>query len=125
MAIHYAKDEQQIVTLTLDRPGRSANVIDAEFGVALATTLERLQAEPNLAGVIVSSAKKTFMAGGDLEWLYAATDAAEIFRSAEALKAGFPAAGKAGGAGGGGHQWHGARGWAGTGAGLPPSRRAE
>jgi 3-hydroxyacyl-CoA dehydrogenase/enoyl-CoA hydratase/3-hydroxybutyryl-CoA epimerase len=89
MAIHYAKDEQQIVTLTLDRPGRSANVIDAEFGVALATTLERLQAEPNLAGVIVSSAKKTFMAGGDLEWLYAATDAAEIFRSAEALKAGF------------------------------------
>ncbi len=89
MAIHYAKDEQQIVTLTLDRPGRSANVIDAEFGVALATTLERLQAEPNLAGVIITSAKKTFMAGGDLEWLYAATDAAEIFRSAEALKAGF------------------------------------
>mgnify|MGYP000856101782 CR=1 FL=1 len=89
MAIHYAKDEQQIVTLTLDRPGRSANVIDAEFGVALATTLARLQAEPNLAGVIVTSAKKTFMAGGDLEWLYAATDAAEIFKSAEALKAGF------------------------------------
>ncbi|MBK8901440.1 MAG: enoyl-CoA hydratase/isomerase family protein [Anaerolineaceae bacterium] len=89
MAIHYAKDEQQIVTLTLDRPGRSANVIDAEFGVALATTLERLQAEPNLAGVIITSAKKTFMAGGDLEWLYAATDAAEVFRGAEALKAAF------------------------------------
>lgn len=89
MAIHYAKDEQQIVTLTLDRPGRSANVIDAEFGVALATRLERLQAEPNLAGVIVTSAKKTFMAGGDLEWLYAVTNAAEVFNNAEALKAGF------------------------------------
>jgi hypothetical protein len=36
MAIHYAKDEQHIVTLTLDQPGRSANVINAEFGVALA-----------------------------------------------------------------------------------------
>ncbi|MCB8980194.1 MAG: enoyl-CoA hydratase/isomerase family protein [Ardenticatenaceae bacterium] len=89
MAIHYAKDEQQIVMLTVDRAGRSANVIDAEFGVALATSVERLQAEPNLAGVIVTSAKKTFMAGGDLEWLYAVTDAAEVFASAEALKAGF------------------------------------
>ncbi|MFZ1399822.1 MAG: 3-hydroxyacyl-CoA dehydrogenase NAD-binding domain-containing protein [Candidatus Promineifilaceae bacterium] len=89
MAIQYAKDEQNIVTLTLDRPDRSANVINAEFGAALAAVLARLQAEADLAGVIVTSAKKTFMAGGDLEWLYAATDAAEIFASAEALKAGF------------------------------------
>ena len=91
MAIHYAKDEQHIATLTLDLPGRSANVINAEFGVALAATLERLQAETDLAGVIVTSAKKTFMAGGDLEWLYAVTDAAEVFRSAEMLKAAFRA----------------------------------
>ncbi len=89
MAIHYAKDEQHIVTLTLDQPGRSANVINAEFGVALAAALERLQAEADLAGVIVTSAKKTFMAGGDLEWLYAVTDAAEVFQSSEMLKAGF------------------------------------
>ena len=89
MAINYVKDEQNIVTLTLDRPGRSANVINAEFGAALENVLQRLTAESNLTGVIITSAKKTFMAGGDLEWLYAATDAAEIFRSAEALKAGF------------------------------------
>ena len=89
MAIHYAKDEQQIVTLTLDHPARSANVINAKFGAALATMLARLQAESNLAGVIITSAKKTFMAGGDLEWLYAATDAAEVFHSVEAVKAGF------------------------------------
>ena len=89
MAINYVKDEQNIVTLTLDRPGRSANVINAEFGAALENVLQRLTAESNLTGLIITSAKKTFMAGGDLEWLYAATDAAEIFRSAEALKAGF------------------------------------
>ncbi len=91
MAIHYAKDEQHIVTLTLDQPGRSANVINAEFGVALAAALERLQAETDLAGVIVISAKKTFMAGGDLAWLYAVTDAAQVFESAEMLKAAFRA----------------------------------
>ncbi len=89
MAIQYSKDEQNIVTLTLDRPGRSANVINAEFGEALAAVLTRLQAEPDLAGVIVTSAKKTFMAGGDLGWLVGVTDAAEVFQSAEALKAGF------------------------------------
>ena len=89
MAINYTKDEKNIVTLTLDRPGRSANVINAEFGAALAEVLQRLSAESDLAGVIVTSAKKTFMAGGDLEWLYAARDAAEIFHSAERLKAGF------------------------------------
>lgn len=89
MAIQYAKDEQNIVTLTLDRPGRSANVINAEFGAALAAVLAQLRAEADLAGVIVTSAKKTFMAGGDLEWLVAVTDAAEVFASAEALKAGF------------------------------------
>lgn len=91
MAIHYAKDEQHIVTLTLDQPGRSANVINAEFGVSLAAMLERLQAKTDLAGVIVTSAKKTFMAGGDLEWLYAVTDAAEVFKSSEMLKAEFRA----------------------------------
>lgn len=89
MAIHYAKDEQHIVTLTLDLPGRSANVINAEFGAALANVLARLQAEADLAGVIVTSAKKTFMAGGDLAWLYAVTDAAEVFHSTETFKASF------------------------------------
>ena len=87
MAIHYAKDEQHVVTLTLDQPGHSANIINAEFGVSLATSLERLQMEENLAGVIVTSAKKTFMAGGDLVWLYEVNDAAEAFQNAQMLKA--------------------------------------
>ncbi|MCP5096913.1 MAG: 3-hydroxyacyl-CoA dehydrogenase [Chloroflexi bacterium] len=89
MAINYQKDTQNIVTLTMDMPGRSANVINAEFGEALASALAKLQAETDLAGVIVTSAKKTFMAGGDLDWLYQASDAAEIFKSTELLKAGF------------------------------------
>ncbi|HRQ37425.1 MAG TPA: 3-hydroxyacyl-CoA dehydrogenase NAD-binding domain-containing protein [Chloroflexota bacterium] len=89
MAIRYEKDEQNIVMLTLDRPGRSANVINEAFGAALAEALARLQAEPDLAGVILTSAKKTFMAGADLEDLELFSDAAKVFAGSEALKAGF------------------------------------
>lgn len=89
MAIKYEKDEQNIVTLTLDLPGRNANVINAEFGEALANALTKLQAEENLAGVIITSAKKTFMAGADLEDESLFSDAEAIFNGSEQLKAGF------------------------------------
>ncbi len=89
MAIRYEKDEQNIVTLTLDMPGRNANVINAAFGAALAEVLTRLQTEPDLAGVILTSAKKTFMAGADLEDLDLFSDAAKVFAGSQALKAGF------------------------------------
>lgn len=88
-AIRYEKDEQQIVTLTLDMPGRSANVINQAFGAALAAALARLQTEADLAGVIITSAKKTFMAGADLEDVDLFNDAAQVFQGSEALKAGF------------------------------------
>ncbi|MGB0387650.1 MAG: 3-hydroxyacyl-CoA dehydrogenase NAD-binding domain-containing protein [Ardenticatenaceae bacterium] len=88
MAIRYDKDEKNIVTLTLDMPGRSANVINAEFSAGFASALEQLAAEDELAGVIVTSAKKTFMAGGDLEWLYSVSDPADVFESSQQLKAG-------------------------------------
>lgn len=88
MPIIYHKDSHNIVTLTLDAPGRAVNVINAAFGAALQDALEKLEAEKNLAGVIITSAKKTFMAGGDLEWLYLVSDPAEVFAAAEQLKAG-------------------------------------
>ncbi|MCL4262986.1 MAG: enoyl-CoA hydratase/isomerase family protein [Anaerolineae bacterium] len=89
MIIRYEKDEQNIVTLTLDMPGRNANVINEAFGAALAEVLARLQTEADLAGVILTSAKKTFMAGADLEDLDLFSDAAKVFAGSEALKAGF------------------------------------
>lgn len=89
MAIRYEKDEQNVVTLTLDMPGRNANVINEAFGAALAEVLTRLQTEADLAGVILTSAKKTFMAGADLEDVDLFSDAAKVFAGSEALKAGF------------------------------------
>ena len=88
MYFKYDKDSDNIVTLTMDQPGRSANMMGQEFGEGFRDALEKLAAEENLAGVIVTSAKKTFMAGGDLDSLFAATDAEEVFQGGLALKAG-------------------------------------
>lgn len=67
MVFRYEKDTDNIVTITMDMPQRSANVINAEFNAALAETFARLKAETELTGVIITSAKKTFLAGADLE----------------------------------------------------------
>lgn len=89
MAFKYEKDAQNIVTLTLDMPGRSANVLNAEFGESFREALAKLAAETDLTGVILTSAKKTFLAGADLEMLVGETDAQQIFDYSQALKAGF------------------------------------
>ncbi|OCW22252.1 3-hydroxyacyl-CoA dehydrogenase NAD-binding domain-containing protein [Pseudomonas sp. S3E12] len=69
-AIRYEKGQDQIVVLTLDMPGQSANTMNAAYREAMAATVARLQAEKDdIAGVVITSAKKTFFAGGDLNEL--------------------------------------------------------
>jgi len=69
-AIRYEKGQDRIVVLTLDMPGQSANTMNAAYREAMAATIARLEAEKEtLAGVIITSAKKTFFAGGDLNEL--------------------------------------------------------
>ncbi len=82
-AILYHLDEQGIVTLTLDMPGQSANTMNAAFREAFAETLARLQAnKADLRGILLTSAKKTFFAGGDLRELVQVTPehAEDFFR---------------------------------------------
>lgn len=68
--IRYEKGQDQIVVLTLDMPGQSANTMNAAYREAMAATVARLQAEKDdIAGVVITSAKKTFFAGGDLNEL--------------------------------------------------------
>ncbi|SFC45508.1 3-hydroxyacyl-CoA dehydrogenase NAD-binding domain-containing protein [Streptomyces aidingensis] len=68
--IRWDRDEQGVVTLTLDDPAQSANTMNAAFAASLARAVDRLEAErADLRGVIVTSAKKTFFAGGDLRLL--------------------------------------------------------
>ncbi len=69
MAIHYERDDEGIVTLTMDMSG-SANVMNAEYHEAMAGAVARLEAErDDITGVVLTSAKKTFFAGGDLNLL--------------------------------------------------------
>jgi 3-hydroxyacyl-CoA dehydrogenase/enoyl-CoA hydratase/3-hydroxybutyryl-CoA epimerase len=72
--IRWDKDDDGIVILTLDDPNQSANTMNAAYAASIKATVERLEAERDgIAGVIITSAKKTFFAGGDLNDLKTAT----------------------------------------------------
>ncbi|WP_223487607.1 3-hydroxyacyl-CoA dehydrogenase NAD-binding domain-containing protein [Pseudomonas sp. A-RE-19] len=69
-AIRYETGQDQIVVLTIDMPGQSANTMNSDYREAMATCVERLVADKEaIAGIIITSAKKTFFAGGDLNEL--------------------------------------------------------
>ncbi len=87
--IRYDRDADGIVTLTMDDPTQRANTMRARFGQDLGEVVRRLQAEEDLTGVILTSGKPTFFAGGDLKELIQATpdDASEVFANGEQLKA--------------------------------------
>ncbi|TVL93029.1 3-hydroxyacyl-CoA dehydrogenase NAD-binding domain-containing protein [Streptomyces sp. SAJ15] len=66
-AIRWEQDDTGVVTLVLDDPGQSANTMNRAFTEALAAVADRAEAERDgIRGIIVTSAKKTFFAGGDL-----------------------------------------------------------
>lgn len=66
--IRWEQGDDGVVTLVLDDPGQSANTMNAAFIASLDAVADRLEAErESVRGVIVTSAKKTFFAGGDLK----------------------------------------------------------
>src|SRR2546423_2441773 len=68
------KASDGIVTLTLDDPGKSANTINDRYVASMGQTLDRLEAQrDSITGVIITSAKKTFFAGADLNTLRTVT----------------------------------------------------
>jgi 3-hydroxyacyl-CoA dehydrogenase/enoyl-CoA hydratase/3-hydroxybutyryl-CoA epimerase len=68
--IRWERGDDGIVVLTLDDPGQSANTMNGAYVESMRSTVERLQAEKDeIKGVIITSAKKTFFAGGDLNAL--------------------------------------------------------
>ena len=68
--IRYDRADDGVVVLTLDDPGRSANTMNDAYVRSMDTVLDRLHAERDgITGVILTSAKQTFFAGGDLELL--------------------------------------------------------
>ena len=90
-AVRYERDEAGIVTLTMDDPTASANTMNELYVEAMAAAVDRLHDEvEQVTGVVVTSAKKTFFAGGNLTLMSQATpeDAPQIFEMCERVKAG-------------------------------------
>ncbi|MGO1054978.1 3-hydroxyacyl-CoA dehydrogenase NAD-binding domain-containing protein [Crossiella sp. CA198] len=74
--IRWDVDEDGIVLLTLDDPEQSANTMNERYHRSMAETVDRLEAErEQITGVVITSAKKTFFAGGDLNDLRQVTPA--------------------------------------------------
>ncbi|WP_406487271.1 3-hydroxyacyl-CoA dehydrogenase NAD-binding domain-containing protein [Streptomyces phaeochromogenes] len=76
--IRWEQDETGIVTLVLDDPDQSANTMNQAFRDSLTVITDRLeaavQADPDsIRGIVFTSAKKTFFAGGDLRDLIRVT----------------------------------------------------
>jgi 3-hydroxyacyl-CoA dehydrogenase/enoyl-CoA hydratase/3-hydroxybutyryl-CoA epimerase len=88
--IRFNKDDQGIVTLTIDQPGQANNTMNPVFRAALESVVARLVEErDSVVGIILASGKKTFFAGGDLKSLLAARpeDSEMMFDRATAIKA--------------------------------------
>jgi 3-hydroxyacyl-CoA dehydrogenase / enoyl-CoA hydratase / 3-hydroxybutyryl-CoA epimerase len=88
--IRWEQDADGIVTLTLDDPNQSANTMNRAYAESMAATIDRLEAEnDSITGVVITSAKKTFFAGGDLNDLKAAgkDDAPQLAEMVRAGKA--------------------------------------
>src|SRR3954449_12333307 len=72
--IRWEKGDDGIVVLTLDDPNQSANTMNAAYAESMQATVERLEGQKDdITGVSITSAKKTFFAGGDLNDLKQAT----------------------------------------------------
>lgn len=72
--IQYTQDENGLVTITLNDTKQSANTMRQQFVEDYITVVDHLEEnKADISGVIITSAKPTFFAGGDLRELIAAT----------------------------------------------------
>ena len=83
MSFQYKSDQDDIVTITMDMPEREVNVINKDFFDYFQESISKLKNEKKLRGVILTSSKKTFLAGGDIDMLFAMSDPEEAFNMSE------------------------------------------
>ncbi|MGP9724445.1 3-hydroxyacyl-CoA dehydrogenase NAD-binding domain-containing protein [Corynebacterium sp. AOP40-9SA-29] len=90
--IAWETDGNGVVTLTIDDPNSPVNTMNAAFETSLAEIAEKLRTgveAGEVTGVVVTSAKKTFFAGGDIKTMITATpaDAEALTTSINQMKA--------------------------------------
>jgi 3-hydroxyacyl-CoA dehydrogenase/enoyl-CoA hydratase/3-hydroxybutyryl-CoA epimerase len=87
--IGWQRDPDGIVVLTMDDPNQSANTMNDLYVDSMRAAVDRLVAErDSINGVVLTSAKKTFFAGGDLHDLLQARpeDAPRMFERVQQIK---------------------------------------
>ncbi|GGG18582.1 putative fatty oxidation protein FadB [Rhodococcoides trifolii] len=88
--IQWDQDADGIVTLTMDDPNQGANTMNQLYKDSMGATVDRLEAEKDsITGVVITSAKKTFFAGGDLKNMIKAgpDDTQQVFDEVQGIKA--------------------------------------
>jgi 3-hydroxyacyl-CoA dehydrogenase/enoyl-CoA hydratase/3-hydroxybutyryl-CoA epimerase len=76
--LNYSVDGDGIATLEFDYPGKSQNILSAASMQAFGAAVRQALADPAVKGLLLASAKKDFVAGGDLAEMLANGDAAHV-----------------------------------------------
>ncbi|MER5476897.1 3-hydroxyacyl-CoA dehydrogenase NAD-binding domain-containing protein [Streptomyces sp. NPDC002734] len=87
--IGWEQDADGVVVLTMDDPGRPVNTMNRTWTDSMGAVLDRLEAERDgVTGVVLTSAKKSFFAGGDVDFMSRARpeNAAELAENCALLK---------------------------------------
>lgn len=90
--IQYKKDIENIAVINLEMEGRDSNIINHQLYKALEPVLDHLIKEKEkgaLKGVIFTSTKKTFLTGGDLEYIYHTYSPEELYAYSQDIQAFF------------------------------------
>jgi 3-hydroxyacyl-CoA dehydrogenase/enoyl-CoA hydratase/3-hydroxybutyryl-CoA epimerase len=72
--IQYTVDQDGIAILTFDLPGKSMNVLTPELMEDLDTLVRKAAADNAVKGIVLTSAKKAFIAGADIKDMVTAYD---------------------------------------------------
>ncbi len=86
-AITLTVDADGIAVATMDLPGRPMNVVGDELMTALAHVVERVVSDDAIRGLVLTSGKADFCAGGDLDRMSKWQDPREPFEASMAMKA--------------------------------------
>ena len=76
--LNYSVDADGIATLEFDYPNKSQNILNTASMTAFADAVTKALTDPAIKGLLLASAKKDFIAGGDLDELAANTDVRAI-----------------------------------------------
>ena len=85
-AINLSVDADGIAIATMDLPGRPMNVVNDELMQPLAEIAERLATDTSIKGLVLTSAKADFCAGGDIDRMSKWTEPQQAFDASMQMK---------------------------------------